>query len=1699
MSSTPGAMPPLNVQIRISTTGAGSAATAMRSVAGASGTMGRSIATSAVPIRMMGDAMRQTASLMKYTVLGVFTNMGTQAIQMSRQFETSMAKIQGLVGISAREVAKMKEEILDLGGATTKGPQELAEALYFITSSGFEGAKAMDILKESARSAAAGLGETQVVADALTSVLQAYGEGTYSAARANDILVVSVREGKSEAEEFAPALGKVLPVAAAFGASFEDVAAGVASLTRTGANAGTSAIYLRQVLSQLLKPSKQAADAMFAAGTSAAQMREMIQEDGLLSALETLNARLGGSQYEVAANGLTRVFGNVRALTAVFSLLGPNLEANRRIFEEMSNSTGAADAAFETIAETADAKFRSAMAEMQASLIRVGDAVMPMMTMFAQLGGAIMNAVQSVLSIGDGLGFLSKAFRGTIKVVLLLGAGLLIASKVGLGMFRTYSSLVRLFGNAQVVMRGLTFGMRSNSAAAMTQNNVFQGLIQTTKQQTVARAMLQRMEANGTLTMQKGLQVLAKYNSSTVQQVQLNSAAAGANATTATTYGAVAGAAGVATAATRTFGQALVASLPLVFGIATAIFTVASMFGMFGKGKDGLDSDINRLEDLNEVLGGTVKLDEVDVAVTFRTEFGNTSGITGLTDEELQKFVDETIKPAKIDEAMKNAIDTYGSGSSQAVALAAAISRRLGLEGRDAEILNKYLADELSIDVSKIGDIKFTGGQGAYSSALSAQIANAIIGTEGIDRSVKDELEKVDLSDSRQALQALFEELGPNNTTGEVGDIERAVGNIGTTIGKSFDKTGDIKLFASGLREVQEAISASNAGEGKKLSLFKDLNESAFKSITVLGDFKDETLGMVKMMQNADNEDALIQTFTTITGNAITGKQAAYAFRREFEQLGDESTPEEQMNAFARALDSVVEQEYNFGEGVDDVIGKVEKQVRNTIDLADAFDNGLNPSIQAVVDEYNNYNDAIDKITAGQEAVIDFNSSGINAAIDFAEAQRDVSEALKESGGSLAYNTEEGAEAIGAIQDYTKNLGKVAAVQALDPEQGPLVASKTINDGYLSLLKQLTAGGKRTQQQAKAMLGELGIDPVSLMNSITPGELDQTTPEGEKFVKDLIDGAGMAFADGGKELAPELKAFNDSLLAEIENYWDIDSPSKNASKWIGEPIMKGVIDGMTGAKSLQYAKKNIPTMLSKIKNELVTNGGFTPFGPGQFTGGGGAFGRMASGVGRPRTGTDPNPYTDTGGFGDTGLGIVANITKNVASGSAGAVSNISKKLAGLTGKALQTAAANYLKTLKDKETPVLDLVNKVIGDSSSALKTVGSYISAQLSLNNAIADNTKLINTQLGLQQALAKATRDQERSVRKVGGQMGAAVTDYEQARIEELQKAYEKVQRDYSMRRANIADLIDAEDALNEARMSATEVSPDAIDAQNRVVDAQTDVKNAGLEMSKSIYDVVDAQLELTKSSIDFKINAEKAQSVFQQFADEAFPGFEYRISTVTGAIHEAGRALSDDNGTFLSALKGLGTTIFKLLNPAAAESADTDTVPDFIPPGDEPTTGGGSGPTLAQRRDKNSPFFGQKETGGLYAGFRDAVMALHPSYGLGETKTLLEAKQTFRSLYDYYAKHNKVKMAMGGFVNRPTLATIGEAGPEMVVPLNGVGVTTALERLSAVRGMNTEKTSGGREQIFNITVNNPVPETASDSISRRMKSLSNAGLFG
>jgi hypothetical protein len=88
-----------------------------------------------------------------------------------------------------------------------------------------------------------------------------------------------------------------------------------------------------------------------------------------------------------------------------------------------------------------------------------------------------------------------------------------------------------------------------------------------------------------------------------------------------------------------------------------------------------------------------------------------------------------------------------------------------------------------------------------------------------------------------------------------------------------------------------------------------------------------------------------------------------------------------------------------------------------------------------------------------------------------------------------------------------------------------------------------------------------------------------------------------------------------------------------------------------------------------------------------------------------------------------------------------------------------------------------------------------------------------------------------------------------------------------------------------------------------------------------------------------------------------------------------------------------------------------------------------------------------------------------------------------------------------AVGGPVSGEMPYVVGERGPEMFIPkVSGTIVTnSALERYTrnTQRQTATPQTSSGQPII--VTVNNPVPAAAEDSITRRMKVLANSGLFG
>lgn len=379
----------------------------------------------------IGAAMRQVGDQLTQNVTAPLVAVGVASGKMAMDFQESMQHIVGLVGVSQQQVNAWSQELQAMGPQVGKGPKELAEALYFVTSSGLQGAEAIDAVNQSARAASAGLGSTQIVADAVTSAMNAYRTSNLTAAQATDVLVATVREGKGEADQIAPALGRVIPIAAQLGVSFNEVGAALAGMTLVGFDAAEASTNLSGILSAFIKPSKQASEVLAQFGLSGESVRRTLDEDGLLATLTMLNQTIGQDD-----EALAKIYPNIRGFRGALALVGENAQQVQGIFGRLADATGDADKAFEAVTQTAKFQFNAALAEVQTGLIKIGEAVLPVVIpILKDLARTLQNVTAWFAS-------LPVATQETIVKILALAAALGPMLAIGGRLIGTVGSLV---------------------------------------------------------------------------------------------------------------------------------------------------------------------------------------------------------------------------------------------------------------------------------------------------------------------------------------------------------------------------------------------------------------------------------------------------------------------------------------------------------------------------------------------------------------------------------------------------------------------------------------------------------------------------------------------------------------------------------------------------------------------------------------------------------------------------------------------------------------------------------------------------------------------------------------------------------------------------------------------------------------------------------------------------------------------------------------------------------------------------------------------------------------------------------------------------------------------------------------------------------------------------------------------------------
>jgi len=377
--------------------------------------------------------------------------LATAAAKLAVDFNDPFDKMQAVLGQSAAETDALRDSVLKLAGQTAQSPKELGAALYEVEAAGIRGQAALEVLTAAAEASAIGLGNAKSMASFLAAELNAYGPKALSAAQATSVLVEAARVGRLNIDDLVGSVGAIMPIAAQAGVSFDQVAAAVAAMTRSGLEAGQATTGLRTILETVEKPSASVQKALAMVGLSAAALKDELASKGLLATLDTLKTAFQGDDAALA-----QVFPSARTFAGVLSLLGANSSETAGIFQKLAaTTTGTLGAAFQRAASDDSFKFAQALVQVQTALIRLGQdllpIVVPLVERFTKAVTELSNWFENLDAGGKDLAVVLASLVASVGPLLLAFAGLYSTLGTVVGALRLFLS----FGAVTAVLSAI--------------------------------------------------------------------------------------------------------------------------------------------------------------------------------------------------------------------------------------------------------------------------------------------------------------------------------------------------------------------------------------------------------------------------------------------------------------------------------------------------------------------------------------------------------------------------------------------------------------------------------------------------------------------------------------------------------------------------------------------------------------------------------------------------------------------------------------------------------------------------------------------------------------------------------------------------------------------------------------------------------------------------------------------------------------------------------------------------------------------------------------------------------------------------------------------------------------------------------------------------------------------------------------------
>lgn len=380
------------------------------------------------------------------------------AIESGSGFETAVAKVATIADTGAVSVQELNSQILNASGSMGIAASDIAEAAYQAISAGQDTTNAVSFAGQAARLAAAGFTTSASAVDILTTALNAYGLDAEQAGHVSDVLLTTQNLGKTSVDELAGSMGRVIPLAAAYGVSVENLSSGLAIMTANGIATAEAATYTKSMLNELGDSGSTVGKILRQqTGQSFAELNA--SGTSLGDVLQILYDSVDGDSTAFAG-----LWSSVEAGTGALSLASSGADKFDSVLGQMVDSTGATESAYATMTDTFQHKTESLKTNVQNFGISVFDSINGGLGDAVGLLSGYVQTLTDSFSSGGFAGLVSgigDIFADLISNVgpQLLQSGVELAQELGQGLM---DSMDVIAGAAVSLMQGLAGGLRDN-------------------------------------------------------------------------------------------------------------------------------------------------------------------------------------------------------------------------------------------------------------------------------------------------------------------------------------------------------------------------------------------------------------------------------------------------------------------------------------------------------------------------------------------------------------------------------------------------------------------------------------------------------------------------------------------------------------------------------------------------------------------------------------------------------------------------------------------------------------------------------------------------------------------------------------------------------------------------------------------------------------------------------------------------------------------------------------------------------------------------------------------------------------------------------------------------------------------------------------------------------------------------------------